>query len=132
MITLAHRFVSSLFLQNGFLLSSLRTDGRQILVWIGDKGDPMLQNMHYAVGAGGGKGDAPVTALFGSRFHNLGEKLAQRLCTKLGVPCVCSWNVRHGAGAAQEETDLLANLLLKEIAAKHEHHAAASLQQPAA
>jgi len=79
----------------------------------------MLQNMHYAVGfAGGGKSDAPVTTLFGNRFHNLGEKLSQRLCGKLGVPVVCSWNVRHGAGAGPEESDLLSNLLVKEIMAK--------------
>jgi hypothetical protein len=92
----------------------------QLFVWIGDSSQPMLQSMHYAIQGRVGGGDMKsVTTLFGNRFHSMGERLSNRLCTMLGIPVVCSWNLSAGS-SPQEQLDLLSNLLAKKIKEKYQ------------
>ncbi|QDZ22785.1 hypothetical protein HOP50_08g53330 [Chloropicon primus] len=92
----------------------------QMFVWIGDKANPLLESMHFAIGSKGGRaggGSESVTTLFGNRFNALGEKISMRLCKKLGIPVVSSWNVK--TSFPQEELDVLTNLICKSITDKY-------------
>ena len=77
----------------------------------------MLESMHYAIQASGGGGPSSTT-LFGHRFRGLGEKVSTRLSAKLGIPVVCSWNVK--AAYPQDELDVLSNLVCKAAAEKYQ------------
>ena len=85
-----------------------------------------MENLQYAIG--GASTQQSVTTLLGDRFHNLGETLSKRLCTKLGIPVVCSWNVKTSSDKA-EELQLLCNLVAKTTASKYHEHLEKQQQQ---
>ena len=98
----------------------------QLFVWVGDGKQPTLESMQYAIGSRAPSSPAPsVTTLVGNRFNSLGEKVSTRLCTKLGVPVVCSWNVESTA-FPQEELDMLSNLIAKSVMTKYREASSSS------
>ncbi len=77
----------------------------QVLLWVGEARQPMLGNLHYAIGGApqGGGAKVNATTLTGNRFEGPGRSVAERLCAKLGIAVVCSWNV----SCTPEEQDCL-------------------------
>ena len=54
----------------------------QVLLWVGEARQPMLGNLHYAIGGApqGGGAKVNATTLTGNRFEGPGRSVAERLC----------------------------------------------------
>eukprot|EP00216_Chloropicon_sp_CCMP2111_P004218 CAMPEP_0198235268 /NCGR_PEP_ID=MMETSP1446-20131203/1168_1 /TAXON_ID=1461542 ORGANISM="Unidentified sp, Strain CCMP2111" /NCGR_SAMPLE_ID=MMETSP1446 /ASSEMBLY_ACC=CAM_ASM_001112 /LENGTH=181 /DNA_ID=CAMNT_0043916355 /DNA_START=99 /DNA_END=645 /DNA_ORIENTATION=- len=83
----------------------------QVFVWVGDEQHPVMRNMHFAIKTLEGKNLSSTTVL-GDKFHGMGETISQRLCSKLHVPVVCSWNLPQ---CTPEKMNAFANLITRSI-----------------